>query len=102
MQIVPPSQKPRTPSVMVRLKAVVFTVIAIVWALASLGAASFDLSPQFSSWHTIRVVIWIVQGVLVVAAVCLWLLERPRPMKVEGLPQPPVIHTSWRGQKHLF
>jgi hypothetical protein len=94
MQIVPPSQKSRTPSVMVRLKAVVFTALAIVWVLLSIGAASFDLSPQFSSWHTIRIVIWIVQGVLVVAAVCLWLLERPRPMKVVGLPEPPVIHSS--------
>jgi hypothetical protein len=78
---------------MVRLKAMVFTAVAGVWVLVSIGAASFDLSPQFRWWHTVRIVIWIVQGLLMVAAVCLWLLERPRPIKV-GLPEPPVIHSS--------
>jgi hypothetical protein len=82
---------------MVRLKAVVFTAIAVAWVLVSVGAASFDLSPQFHSWHTVRIVIWIVQGLLVVAAVCFWLLERPQQIKVEGvegLREPPVIHSS--------
>lgn len=79
---------------MVRPKAVVFTAIAVVWGLASVGAACFDLSPQFQSWHIMRVVVWVVQCLLVVAAVGFWILERPRPMKVEGLPEPPVIHSS--------
>jgi len=94
MQIVPPSGKPPAPKVMVRLKAVVFTAIAVAWGLVSLGAASFDFSPQFHSWHIMRIVIWIVQCLLVAAAICFWLFERPRPVKVEGLPEPPVIHSS--------
>ncbi len=80
------------PTAMVRRKAVVFTVIAVVWLLASVGAAAYDLSPQFQKWHTIRIAIWVVQLLLVVAAICFWLFERPRPMKVEGLPEPPIIH----------
>jgi len=79
---------------MVRVKAVVFTAVAAVWVLVSVGAAYFDLSPQFQSWRTIRIVIWVVQCVLVVAAVCFWLLERPRKMKVDGLPEPFVIHST--------
>ncbi len=94
MQIVPPSRKLPAPTAKVGLKAVVFTAAAVVWALASIGAASYDLSPQFHAWHTIRVVIWIIQFLLAAAAVCFWLFERPRQIKVEGLPQPPVIHVS--------
>ena len=94
MQIVPPSRKSPAPKVMVRLKAVVFTAISVAWGLVSVGAASFDLSPQVHSWQIMRVVIWVVQCLLVVAAICFWLFERPRPMKVEGLPEPPVIHSS--------
>ncbi|HWW01357.1 MAG TPA: hypothetical protein VNZ64_16795 [Candidatus Acidoferrum sp.] len=71
-----------------------FSAIAVVWGLVSFGAASFDLSPQFHSWHTMRIIIWVVQVLLLGTAVCFWLLERPRPMKVEGLPEPPVIHNS--------
>ena len=77
---------------MVRLKAAVFTGIAVVWGLVSVGAASFDLSTRFHSWPALRLVVWGVQGLLVVVAVCFWRFERPRPMKVEGLPRPPVIH----------
>jgi hypothetical protein len=94
MQIVPPSPKARTSTVMVRLKAVVFTASAVVCGFASVGAAFFDLSPQFPSWPAIRVVIWIVQFLLLLAAVWFWLQERPRQMKVEGLPEPPVIHST--------
>lgn len=94
MQIVPPSGMPSAPKVMVRWKAVVFTAVAVVWGLVSVGAASFDFSPQFHGWHIMRIVIWIVQCLLVVAAVWFWLRERPRSMKVEGLPEPPVIHSS--------
>ena len=94
MQIVPPSGELPTPKALVRLKAVVFTAVALVWVLASIGAAAYDLSPQFHSWHTIRIVVWIIQLLLVVAAVCFWLFERPRQVKVEGLPEPPVIHSS--------
>jgi hypothetical protein len=82
------------PRAMVRRKAVVFTAIAVVWVLASVGAAAYDLSPQIHSWHAIRIAIWLVQLLLVVAAVCFWLFERPRTMEVEGLPEPPVIHGS--------
>ena len=64
------------------------------WGLVCFGVASLDLSPQFQSWHTMRVIVWVVQFVLLGAAVCFWLLERPRPMRVEGLPEPPVIHSS--------
>jgi hypothetical protein len=79
---------------MVRVKAVVLTAIAVVWVLFSVGAASFDLSPQFHLWHAIRIAIWVVQLLLVAAAVCFWRIERPRPIKVEGLPEPPVIHSA--------
>jgi hypothetical protein len=30
----------------------------------------------------------------VAAAVVFWRFERPRQVKVEGLPEPPVIHSS--------
>ena len=79
---------------MVRQKAVVFSAIAVVWVLASVGAAAFDLSPQFHPWHIMRVVVWIVQCLLAVAAVWFWRRERPRPMKLEGVPEPPVMHSS--------
>jgi hypothetical protein len=94
MQIVPPSRELPAPKALVGLKAVVFTAVGLVWALASIGAAAYDLSPQFHSWRTIRIVIWIIQFLLVVVAVCFWLFERPRQVKVEGLPEPPVIHSS--------
>ena len=79
---------------MVRRKAVVFTAIAVVWVLASVGVMVYGLSSQFHSWYAIRIAVWAVQLLLVVAAVCFWLFERPRPMKVEGLPEPPGIHSS--------
>src|SRR6266702_4412109 len=95
MHIVSPSRKSRTRTVMVRVKAVVFTAIAAVWGLVSFGAASSDLPPQFHSWHAMRIIIWVVQFLLLGAVVCFCLLERQRPMKVEGLPEPTVIHSSW-------
>jgi hypothetical protein len=79
---------------MLKGKAVVFTAIAAVWVLASIGAAVYDLSPEFQQWQTIRVVVWIVQFALVATAVCLWIFEQPRQVKVDGLPEPPVIHNS--------
>ncbi len=94
MQIVPPSEKAPKPTAVVRLKAVVFSAIAVVWGLASIGAAACDLSSQFQSWYAIRIVIWVVQFLLVVAAICFWVFERPRHVKVDGLPEPPVIHSS--------
>ena len=94
MQIVPPSRKMPTPTATIRLKAVVFTASAVGWGLASVGAAVYDLSAQVHGWLAIRIVIWIVQFLLVVAAVCFWIYERPRRVKVDGLPEPPVIHSS--------
>jgi hypothetical protein len=94
MQIVPPSRELPTPQATVRLKAVAFTAGALVWGLASIGAAAYDLSPQFHSWRTICLLIWIIQFLLVVGAVCFWLFERPRQVKVKGLPEPPIIHSS--------
>ena len=94
MQIVAPTGMPPTPKAMVRWKAVVFTAVAVVWGLVSVGAVSFDLSPELHGWHTMRIVIWIVQCLLAAAAVWFWLRERPRPMKDVGLPEPPVIHSS--------
>jgi hypothetical protein len=79
---------------MVRLKAVVTTTITVVWAFASAAAAFYDLAPQFRSWNTLRIGIWVIQFLLVVAAICFWVFEPPRQMKVDGLQEPPVIHNS--------
>lgn len=79
---------------MLRRKAVVFTAIAVMWVLASIGAAAYDLSPEFQRWQTIRVIVWVVQFALVATAVCLWIFERPRQVKADDLPEPPVIHSS--------
>jgi hypothetical protein len=89
MNIVPPSRRPREIRVTTRPKALVLTGIAVVWVLICIGAWSFDYS------RTIRVLALAMQVVLLTGAVCLWLFERPREVRLKGdFPEPPVMHGS--------
>jgi hypothetical protein len=92
MRIVPPSGKPREVRVTTRPKAVVITALSVLWGVLSFGVI-FLLSPEVSWWGTVRLIVWALQGVWLVAAVCLWRFERPREITIKhGLPEPPVIH----------
>jgi hypothetical protein len=62
--------------------------------LVSVGAASFDLSAQSHYWQDIRIAIWIVQILLIAATACFWRFEKPRKVKIEGLPKPAVLYGS--------
>ncbi len=93
MQIVPPSRKARELLVTTRPKALLFSALSVIWVLFSIGAAAFDLSTEFHSWPAIRVGVWVMQGVLLIAAAGFWRFERPRQVKLQGwIPKPPVIH----------
>ena len=78
---------------MVKLKALMFTAGALLWGLASVGAAVYDLSPLFQSWQTIRIVIWVFQFLVTGAAVFCWIYERPRQVRADVLPEPPAMHS---------
>ncbi len=91
--IVPPSGKDREVRITTRLKALVFTGVALGWLTFSVTAAVSDLSPQFHWWPVIRIAVWVLQGVLAIAAACFWRFERPREVKLPAhVLEPPVIH----------
>jgi membrane protein YdbS with pleckstrin-like domain len=91
MQIVPPAEKPQEIRVTTRPKALAFTALSVLWAVLSVGVAFF--TPDLSWWSTLRLLVWVLQGIWLLAAICLWRLERPREITVKhGMPDPPVIH----------